>query len=181
MNKTYDYVEGTSALSISEEQTREGYKFMCPWLEGPGNSNLNSTEERGGRRGEKERARARARIRTLSPRNRPEDAFALGLWYLAWGEYEACAAATEGCQRESSFTSWITVLLFVLISTSITTPTTSAPVSVQVSTLSTPVSFPSQRQHCRLQARIIDPLRRYLHLVRKLEQPVYVTMYNRRL
>jgi len=79
------------------------------------------------------------RIRILSPRNRAEDAFALGLCYLAWGEYEACAAAAEGCQRESCFTSWITVL----ISTSITTPTTSAPVSVQVSTLSTPVSFPS--------------------------------------
>ena len=83
------------------------------------------------------------RIRIVSPRNRPGDAFALGLCYLAWGEYEACAAAAEGCQRESSFTSWITVLVFVLISTSITTPITSAPVSVQVFTMSTPVSFPS--------------------------------------
>jgi len=52
---------------------------------GTRDSNLNSTEGRGGR-GEREKERARARIRILSPRNRPENAFALGLCYLAWGE-----------------------------------------------------------------------------------------------
>jgi len=130
-NKVYDYIEGTSALS--EEQIREGCEFMKGWLD---DSSEGVDEE------DARRTRTRTRIRILSPRNRPEDAFAIGLCYLAWAEkrvqhqqhqqeedINVDPPLPEGPSSTSPF----------MISAS--TSTTSAPISVP--TLSIPVSFPS--------------------------------------
>jgi len=135
-NKAYDYIEGTSALS--EEQIREGCEFIRGWLD---DSSEGVDEEDVSR----PRPRTRTRIRILSPRNRPEDAFAIGLCYLAWAEkrvqhqqqqeeedINVDPPSPEG--PSSSYSS--------MFSASTTTATTtSAPISVP--TLSIPVSFPS--------------------------------------
>jgi len=132
-NKAYDYIEGTSALS--EEQIREGCEFMKEWLD---DSSEGVDEEDALR----PRIRTRTRIRILSPRNRPEDAFALGLCYIAWAEKRVQQQQEEGEEDinvdprspEGPSSSSLS-----MISTS--TSTTSAPISVP--TLSIPVSFPS--------------------------------------
>jgi len=94
------------------------------------------------------RPRIRTRIRILSPRNRPEDAFAIGLCYLAWGEREDEKRVQQQHQEEEgvkvdppSPEGPSASASSSMIPTSITT--ISAPVSVQVPTPSIPVSFPS--------------------------------------
>jgi len=129
----YDYIEGTSALS--EEQIKEGCEFLRGWLddssEGVDEEDISRT-----------RTGTRTRIRILSPRNRPEDAFAIGLCYLAWAEKRMQEEEEEevinvdppspvGPLSTSPF----------MFSASTTTTTTTVPISVP--TLSIPVSFPS--------------------------------------
>ena len=126
-NKVYDYIEGTSALS--EEQIREGCEFMKGWLD---DSSEGVDEE--------DLSRTRTRIRILSPRNRPEDAFAIGLCYLAWAEkcvqhqqeINVDPPSPEGPSSSSPF----------MFSASTTTTSTST-VPISVPTLSIPISFPS--------------------------------------
>ena len=74
-NEEYAYIEGKFALL--EEQIREGCEFMRGWLD----DSLDSEELYEVVKGDA--IRPGTRIRFLSPRNLPEDVFALGLCYLA--------------------------------------------------------------------------------------------------